>query len=74
MCKSVSKAPIGIDELTNLISNYNTRAEWDLNFESGHEVKQLGESCHVEYQKTKKIGMMSSRDLYLVVSKKIIPA
>ena len=36
-------------------------------------MKDLGDNAQIHYLKTKKIAMVSSRDLYIVLMNKVIP-
>lgn len=56
------------------MSNYDTRGQWDQNFESGKMVRQIGPMVQLHFMKTKKVAMVSSRDQYIVIYRKEIPA
>ena len=45
-----------------------------MNYDSGENLKQIGVGVQFHYIKTKKIAMVSSRDQYLVIYRKDIPA
>ena len=63
-----------LDNLMEKMSNYETRHLWDQNFESGRLVRQIGPQVQLHYIKTKKVAVVSSRDQYVVIYMKEIPA
>lgn len=74
MCHSNAKINTGIDDLFSRMSNYDNRHKWDANFESGRMVRDIGPNVQLHYIKTRKVAMVSSRDQYLVIYRKEIPA
>ena len=40
----------------------------------GSKLQDIGESVELHYMKTKKVAVVSSRDQYLVIVTKVIPA
>ena len=65
---------MGIDKFLPTLLNQDNRHIWDQNFDSGGLIKQIGANVQLHYIKTKKIAMVSSRDQYLVIYRKDIPA
>jgi hypothetical protein len=74
MCHSHAKVNTTMDNLLVKMANYDTRHLWDVNFESGKLVKEIGPMVQMHYLKTKKVAVVSSRDQYVVIYKKDIPA
>jgi hypothetical protein len=62
-----------MDNLLEKMQNYDTRHEWDQNFEKGGLVKVIGPNVGLHYIKTKKVAMVSSRDQYVIIARREIP-
>ena len=73
MCKSQAKIQKNIDEFVEIMADPENRKSWDQNYESGHIEKELSENVRIDYLRTRKVAMVSSRDMYLVLMNKIIP-
>ena len=74
MCLSTAKVNMGLDKFMLTLLNQENRHIWDMNYDSGENLKQIGVGVQFHYIKTKKIAMVSSRDQYLVIYRKDIPA
>ena len=56
------------------MQDYSKRGIWDANFDSGHLIKQVGPMVQLHYINTKKVAVVSSRDQYVLIFRKEIPA
>lgn len=74
MVKSTANIKMGLDEFIEIMKNPDNRFDWDQNYENGYTEKILSENTRIDYLKTKKVAMVSSRDMYLVLMNKKIPA
>ena len=61
-----------MDELIKIMDNPDFKKYWVPNYEIGHIERHLSENVRIDYVKTKKVAVISSRDMYMVLMKKFI--
>ena len=74
VCHSNATINSSLDNILLKMEDYSNRHHWDPNFEKGMMVKEIGPDVSLHYVKTKKVAVVSSRDQYLLIYAKEIPA
>lgn len=66
--------PVPVQQAMELILDNDIRKIWDPNMMINKSIKILGENTWIVYSKTKKIAVVSSRDMFQLVHKRLIEA
>lgn len=74
VCHSNAKVEGTIEQISDILNDYETRGIYDVNYDNGFLVKELTDDISIHYIKTKKVAVVSSRDQYLILCLKMIDA
>ena len=57
-------------QILDVLENQEIKPEWDPNHMESKIIKDIGENVQIQYFKSKKVAMVSSRDGYIVICSK----
>ena len=60
-----------LENLLEVLQDFDQNKYWNPNMQEGKEVLQIADDCFFRYMKTKKVAMVSSRDQYSVIFKRM---
>ena len=64
--KNNAKIKCTIDELVPAIDLDEHKFKYDVNYAQGGLIKKISDDCDIRYLRTKKVAVVSSRDLYML--------
>lgn len=70
-CYSKAKINVKFEQIAEVINDFSQNKHWNPIQQEAKEILQISDDCKITYMKTKKVAMVSSRDSYSVVFKRL---